>query len=184
MAKRTLAPVQWWNSKSPVFRFLSLFGLLMLLFYLFYYSFLYEDYIMKPLLRGQANVANGLLNLLGFETYAVEDIIASADRRYSVSIKGGCDGVEATALFLCALLAFPLSFRWKWQGIVAGLIALFILNIIRIAGLYLAGVYWPAGFEFLHLHGGVVIFTIIAVILWIIWINWAMRQKAKADETA
>lgn len=171
------SPFQFWHNMSPMLRFLILFVAGMIVFYLFYYSPLYEDYIMTPLLTAQANIANVLLHALGQDTTVYQDIISSDV--FTVSIKGGCDGVEATALFLIAILVFPLAFKFKWPGIIAGLLVLSVLNILRIAGLYLAGIYWPAAFEFLHLHGGVVIFTIIAILLWIIWINWALNKKMK-----
>lgn len=169
-----------WNKQSPAIRFLILFVIVMVLFYFFYYSPLYENYLMNPLLNTQARISNVFLNILGQDTKVFGDIISSDD--FSVSIKGGCDGVEATALFLVAILVFPLSFKLKWPGILLGLAVLSVLNIIRIAGLYLAGIYWPAAFEFLHLHGGVVVFTLIAIMLWMIWINWALKQKIKTGD--
>lgn len=166
-----------WKGMNPMIKYLISFAGVMIVFYLFYYSPLYENFIMTPLLNGQARIANVLLNLLGQDTSVYQDIISSD--QFSVSIKGGCDGVEATALFLVGILVFPIAFKYKWPGIALGLVVLGILNILRIAGLYLAGIYWPAAFEFLHLHGGVVAFTIIAILLWMIWMNWAFNKKTK-----
>jgi len=170
-----------WDGMNPMLRFLIAFVLAMIVFYLFYYSPLYEDYIMGPLLHNQAKLANVLLNIFGQGTKVAGDVISSDV--FTVSIKGGCDGVEATALFLVAIMVFPLAFSLKWPGMLLGFLTLFVLNIFRIAGLYLAGVYWPAAFEFLHLHGGVIAFTIIAILLWMIWINWAIAKKNQSNET-
>jgi exosortase/archaeosortase family protein len=164
-----------WQKMNPMVRFLLSFVAVMVVFYIFYYSFLYEEYLMGPLLNVQARLANVILNILGQGTSVYGDVISSDE--FAVSIKGGCDGVEATALFLTAILVFPLAFRWKWPGIAVGLVVLFLLNLARIAGLYLAGIYWPAAFEFLHLHGGVVAFTLVAILLWMLWINWALSRK-------
>jgi len=159
----------WWNSKSPIFRFLTGFFILMLLFYLFYYSPVYERWIMNPLLSIQAKLSNIILTALNYKTETIEDSIVGDDFR--VSIKNGCDGIEATALYICAILAFPfLPFRQKIKGLVTGLFLFSIFNLFRIAGLYMAGIHWRAGFEFLHLHGGVIIFTMIAILLWLIWL--------------
>ncbi|MBK6544215.1 MAG: archaeosortase/exosortase family protein [Saprospiraceae bacterium] len=160
----------WWNSKSPIFRFLSAFIALMLVFYIFYYSPIYENYLMNSILRIQAKLSNGILNILGYDTESNEDIIAGIDFR--VSIKNGCDGIEATALYVFAILAFPfVSLKQKTKGLISGVLTLSILNLFRIAGLYIAGVHWKVGFEFLHLHGGVIIFTLIAILLWLIWLS-------------
>lgn len=159
----------WWNSKSPIFRFLSGFILLMALFYIFYYSPFYENYIMGPLLNKQAYLSNILLNWMQFKTETLEDNIVGDEFR--VSIKNGCDGIEATALYICAIITFPfVAWKHKLKGLLYGILVLSTLNLFRIAGLYIAGVHWKNGFEFLHLHGGVIIFTLIAILLWLIWI--------------
>jgi exosortase/archaeosortase family protein len=100
------------------------------------------------------------------------------DSCFSVSIAVGCDGLEPLAMFVGGILVFPMAFRLKWPGILAGAVVLFILNLIRIAGLFLAGLYWPGAFDFLHLHGGFILFAAIAILLWMIWANWAL-QKSK-----
>jgi exosortase/archaeosortase family protein len=125
---------------------------------------------MVPLLTGLAKLSNYILTALNYNTEAFEDNIVGPD--FQVSIKNGCDGMEATALYLSAIIAFPfVNYKHKLKGIFTGLVVLFILNLIRIAGLYLAGIHWRAGFEFLHLHGGVIIFTLIAILLWLIWLS-------------
>ncbi len=160
----------WWNSKTPIFRFLAGFFMLMLLFYMFYYSPVFERWIMNPLLSLQAKLSNLILVALNYHTETIEDSIVGEEFR--VSIKNGCDGIEATALYICAILAFPfVPFKQKIKGLIAGVMVLSILNLFRIAGLYMAGIHWTAGFEFLHLHGGVIIFTMIAIILWLIWLT-------------
>lgn len=160
----------WWNSKSMIVRFLSGFFILMLLFYIFYYSSVYESIFMNPLLSIQAKLSNGILNVLGYDTESQGDIIAGTN--FQVSIKNGCDGMEATAIYIFAILAFPIvSFRQKLPGLLIGVMVLSILNLFRIVGLYIAGIHWNAGFEFLHLHGGVIIFTLIAILLWLLWLT-------------
>lgn len=167
--------ISWWNSKGILTRFIAGFVLLMLAFYAFYLSPLYEDYIMIPLLSLQASLANLILVPMGYETHTFEDTIFN--NQFRVSIKGGCDGMEATALYLSAVLAFPLVDRAKKiKGLLTGFSILFVLNIIRIAGLFIAGLQWKAAFEFLHLHGGVVIFTLIAIVLWLVWVNSIKRK--------
>lgn len=125
---------------------------------------------MNPLLATQASLSNSILHLLSYQTEASGDIIAGSD--FQVSIKNGCDGMEATALYICAIIAFPyIAWKHKLKGILTGIIILSILNLFRIAGLYMAGIHWRAGFEFLHLHGGVILFTLIAIFLWLIWLS-------------
>lgn len=124
---------------------------------------------MNPLLSLQARLSNYILIFLNYGTETIEDNIVGDDFR--VSIKNGCDGIEATALYICAIIAFPIvGWRQKLNGLITGVAVLSVLNLFRIAGLYMAGIHWKAGFEFLHLHGGVIIFTMIAILLWLVWL--------------
>lgn len=169
------------KNSNVLLKFFGFFALAMGVFYAFYYSSIYENYIMNGLLNFQAKVSNLVLTILGQGTSVDGDVIYSDDFR--VSIKGGCDGVEATALYICAVLVFPLiSLRKKVPGLLWGVGILFVINIFRIVGLYLSGKYWPSAFDFLHLHGGVVIFTIISIVLWMVWVN-RVTQKDKGNAT-
>lgn len=164
------------RSGKVLLKFFGFFALAMVAFYAVYYSSFYADYINGPLLNTQAKVSNFVLNLIGQGTEVDGDVIYSDDFR--VSIKGGCDGIEATALFICAVLVFPLiSFAKKIPGLLWGVGILSIINIFRIVMLYLSGKYWPQAFDFLHLHGGVVIFTIISIALWMIWVNRVTKTE-------
>jgi exosortase/archaeosortase family protein len=165
-----------WQTKPVIFRFLVAFGGLLVLFYAFYFSPLYEQFIMPGLLRFQAGISSAVLSILGYDTRVDGDTLFG--ERLVVSIRGGCDGVEATALFMIAVLALPgVASRYKWQGIIVGGILLFILNIFRIVGLYLSGVHLPSFFEFFHLHGGVIAFLLISVVMWLIWVQWVMKKN-------
>lgn len=164
-----------WTDRSPVLRFLLGFVACIIVFYTFYYSSFFSDHLSKPILSVQANLSSALLNLFGMDTTAASGAIS--DSNFSVNIAKGCDGIEATALFIFAILVFPIAFRRKIPGVLAGVSVLFVVNIFRIAGLFLIGLYWHDAFDFMHLHGGLVLFTIAAIILWVIWADWALKQE-------
>ncbi|MEZ4687633.1 MAG: exosortase/archaeosortase family protein, partial [Bacteroidia bacterium] len=130
---------RWWKDRSPVLRFLLAFLGLMLLFYLFFYSPLYRNFLEKPFLSAQASISNFLLNLFGYATSAEGGIIRGSD--FTVNIKNGCDGLEAMAIFISGILIFPTSLKNKLPGLGLGLVVLFVLNIVRIVALYIAGLY-------------------------------------------
>ncbi|MBK7697027.1 MAG: exosortase/archaeosortase family protein [Saprospiraceae bacterium] len=173
--------INWWQNLPPIGKFLSSFITLIVLFYAFYYSPLYELYIMTALLNFQANLASILLSIMGYKTSIEGDLIQGDEFRGQH--QGGCDGIEASALYAIAVISLPLVARkYKISGLIVGLSILFVLNIIRIAGLYLAGIHWPAFFEFFHLHGGVIAFLLISVIMWLIWVQWVMKKTAHNND--
>jgi len=107
-----------------------------------------------------------------------------AGQETTLNVAKGCDGLEASALYLIAVLLMPFSWRSKALGLLAGAAVLFVLNILRIVGLYLVMIYWPSAFEPLHIHGGFALFTIVAILLWVTWAGWAMRKEKKTTDVS
>ncbi len=164
---------KYWQEKSSVFKFISAFFGCMILFYLMYYSIFFENYLKGPILQLQTSAGAMLLNLFGMPVSSSGDVIAGSG--ISVQVAGGCDGLEATALLLAAILVFPLPFKFKWPGLLAGVLTLTVLNVIRIAGLYLVKLHWPSGFDFMHIQGGLYLFSFVTILLMLIWANWALK---------
>lgn len=165
----------WFLDRQPVVKFLLGFVGCMLLFYLFYHSALYKDYLEIPLLHFQASVSNILLTLLGYNTSVSNTIIAGGG--FTVDIKSGCDGLEAMAILICGILVFPTPFKLKIPGLLLGIGLLFLLNLLRIAALYMAKVHFSdATFDILHIQGGFILFTMISIMLWFVWMNWCLKK--------
>ena len=161
---------------NPVTRFLLLFGIGMAVFYIIYKSAIFNNFIGTPIVEAQANLSTGLLNVIGENVTAAGTSMKGTDG-FAIDVKGGCDGLEATALLLVAILMFPIGFKYKIPGIIFGGIGLLLLNLLRIAGLYLAGNYGSEQlFNLLHEQGGFVIFTALSIVIWLIWANWAMKK--------
>ncbi|MEM1218722.1 MAG: archaeosortase/exosortase family protein [Bacteroidota bacterium] len=168
--------INFWNQKSPILIFVLGFAACMALFYALYLSAFFIENIGQPLINAQAKVGSFLLNLLGQGTVTNEEMILG--NRFAISVKNGCDGLEPLAILLSGILVFPIAFRYKIPGLLLGSLALMVLNFIRIAGLYLAGLYlqeWV--FDLLHEQGGFVIFTALSIFIWMFWANWAMRKN-------
>ena len=163
----------FWQEKSPVFKFIAAFAACIVVFYIVYYSFFFQDYVKPPLLTAQTAIGAVLLNLFGLPVAATGDVLAGAGA--SVKVAGGCDGLEATALLLAAILVFPIPFKFKWPGLLAGAVVLSVLNIIRIAGLYVVKLHWPSAVDFMHGQGGLYLFSFVTILLMLIWANWALK---------
>jgi hypothetical protein len=39
---------------------------------------------------------------------------------FNMSVSGGCDGLEVTALLVAGILAFPSTWKEKWKGLLYG----------------------------------------------------------------
>jgi exosortase/archaeosortase family protein len=156
-------------------RYILGFISIMIVFYIVYVNDRFDENVLKPFIGWQTQVASRFLRLLGEQTTADgTHLVGSAA---SLNVAKGCDGIEVTALYLTGVLLMPFSRRSKLIGFGVGFSVLVLLNLIRITGLYWVQNYWPSSFDFLHLHGGFALFTIVALLLWMTWVNWAMRTE-------
>ncbi len=168
-----------WQDKSPVLKYLGGFVGLLAIFYAIYSSSFFETWILGPFLNVQTSISSVILNIFGMGTTADGSMLIG--RLTSLNVAKGCDGMEASALFLIGVLLMPFTWRNKMAGLAAGVGVLFLLNIVRIIGLYFAKIYWPSAFETLHIHGGFALFTIVAILLWAGWAGWAMKREKPAN---
>lgn len=141
------------------------------LIFLFWSTAFFENYIVHPLARINSNISGWLFNLVGYESTVSDRTIKLADSA-GVFIDAGCLAIEPAAIYLSSVLAFPSSFRKKWQGLLIGVFFLLSLNLLRILGLVLIQQYYPDWFDFMHYEFFQVLFLILAVLTWFIWIRW------------
>ena len=164
------------SHQHPLLKFLLIFGVLLSAFYVFIaFSPFYSKRFVPAHHHLIAKVSGYLLAVLGHDITVAGASISSP--RFSVQIIRGCDAVEAIALYLCAVLAFPLPFLKKLIGMTVGALLLLILNLIRIVSLFLIGVYSPKIFAMMHIDVWHALFIFFAVLLWILWLLWATRSQ-------
>ncbi|MGB7583165.1 MAG: exosortase H [Sedimentisphaerales bacterium] len=165
----------WFAERKGVFVFFVIFGILMGGFYIFMcFVPVYNGTALPAYHHLIAGISAKALSFLGENATATEARIFSP--RFSVQIKPGCDAVEATALFVCAVLAFPASFSRKAAGIIGGVFALAVLNLVRVASLFLIGVHLPGIFSVMHIEVWQGLFIIFAVMLWVLWLVWIVQN--------
>lgn len=162
------------KDKHPVLKFLLGFVGCMAIFYLMYFSSFYQNQLEYPITQAQAGLGNGLLHLMGYDTKAVGAAIGSND--FSIDIKNGCDGLEAIAILVSGILIFPATKRQKAKGLLWGIGTLLLLNIVRIAGLFVVGLNFSKQvFDIMHVQGGFIVFTLISVLILFTWMNWVIQ---------
>ncbi len=160
---------------------LTLVGLLAITWAIYYYPYSATHPIARSTrvyLQAYTHATVGILRLFGEDARAVgQSVVGPA----SVRIDRGCDAIQAKALFACALLAFPASWRKKVIGLVLGLGALILLNLLRIVTLYYIHKLWPTWFDFWHF--GVWQFAYIGatVAIWLAWATQGVKPRRKQD---
>lgn len=156
--------------KHPVLVFILLFTVQMIIFYLAYMDPRVQNGLLLPWMNHYAEISGKLLNILNQDVDIFSTAITS--NRFAVDIKRGCDAVEAMAILAAGIIAFPARARYKLTGMAAGLFLIWVLNILRIAGLFLTGVYMQSLFDIMHLEISQMIFILIAIGMWFSWLQW------------
>lgn len=135
---------------------------------------------LDPVLNVYASISSVILNLLGQGTKALNQTVDGD--AFSVNIKQGCDAIAPMLLYFSAVVLYPISAKWKWQGVLGGFAVLFLLNIFRIVTLYLSGAYGSIGFfDFMHVEFWQVLYIILTVFVWLVWIRWASKKQTSTD---
>src|SRR5262245_30834387 len=128
-----------------------------------------NDHVIEPFTAGVARASGAALNLLGQHVTMAGTVIRSS--RFAVNIRNGCNGVEAMLIFLAAVLAFPASWKSRLAGLALGILAIQVINLVRVVALFLTGVYFPKIFASSHTVIWQTIVILFGVLLWIFWAN-------------
>lgn len=94
----------------------------------------------------------------------------------SLDVRFGCNGLEAFLIYTVAILAFPATAASKVIGIVGGFLVLQILNVLRIAGLGLSGIYLKEYFHYIHIYVAQGMMIAVALVLFLVWLNYATEK--------
>jgi len=128
-----------------------------------------NDHAVEPFTAGVARASGAALNLLGQDVTLQGTVIHGL--RFVVNIRNGCNGVETMLIFLAAVLAFPASWRSRLIGLALGILAIQVVNLVRVVALFLTGVYLPRVFDSSHTVIWQTIVILFGVLLWIFWAN-------------
>jgi exosortase H (IPTLxxWG-CTERM-specific) len=137
-----------------------------------------NDHLVEPFTGGIARLSGATLNLLGQHVTMRGTVIQGP--RFAVNIRNGCNGVEAMLIFLAAVLAFPATWRSRLTGLALGILAIQVVNLVRVVSLYLTGAYWPRIFDASHT---VIWQSVVILVGVLLWVFWAHRLPAQ-DEPA
>lgn len=121
--------------------------------------------------QATAHLTGLILSVLG-ETVRVDDASLYSPV-LNMKIVSECTSITPTMVFIAAILSFPSSLSAKLNGLILGICALFLINLVRVVSLYYVGAHTPGHLEFVH----VVVWQTVMVLLAIgLWSLWASRQ--------
>ena len=165
------------GANQQALRFLTLFALVFgASYFVFGIAPGVREHLIKPYTEWLAVAVATTLNWFGEGASVFGQMVIS--RRFSMTIAMGCDGVEAASLFMAGVLAYPTGWRARLVGLAAGLPLIHIINLLRLVGLFYAGVYLPSVVEELHVYVAQTIVIILSTALLIFWLErFAVRSR-------
>lgn len=155
-------------------RFVVLFGVILIASFTVVALQPVNDAVVVPLTAGIARLSGAVLTALGENVVVAGCDIRSP--RFAVTIYNGCNGLITSLVFVAAVLAFPASWRVKTLGVAAGLVAIQLLNLIRVVALYYTGALLPELFDEAHVVVWQSLIIVAGVVLWIVWARVASRR--------
>ena len=127
-----------------------------------------------------ADTSAGLIRAFDGDARSVGKTLYSERTGFAVTIEAGCNGVEAMLVLLAGILAFPAPWRLKLIGLAIGVVAIQVLNIIRIVSLFYLGQWDAQWFEWAHLYIWQSLIMLDALIVWLLWIRAVPSVPAPA----
>jgi exosortase H (IPTLxxWG-CTERM-specific) len=130
-----------------------------------------QSWFVVPWTNALAGVSRSLVTLFDGHVVATGNVIRSTSNNFAVSIEAGCNGVEATLVLIAAMLAFPAPWKHRVLGIVAGVLAVQLLNVLRVISLFYLGQWDRQIFEWAHLYVWQALIMLDVLVVWLIWVR-------------
>jgi exosortase H (IPTLxxWG-CTERM-specific) len=140
-----------------------------------------QQWFVLPWTSALASISTWIVTLFDGSVEATGRVMRSTTNGFAVSIEAGCNGVEATLVLLAAILAFPAPWKHKVVGLVIGILAVQLLNVIRVISLFYLGQWNFEMFEWAHLYVWQALIMLDVLVVWLIWVRRVPRID-RADD--
>ena len=125
--------------------------------------------VIKPYTGLLAKAVAAIVSLFGTPAVSQDTLVKSP--QFTMDIAMGCDGVEASCLYLAGVLAYPTSWRARFIGLGLGVPLIHLINLGRLVGLFYAGIYLPSAVEELHVYVAQTVVILLSTAILIFWLD-------------
>jgi exosortase/archaeosortase family protein len=130
---------------------------------------------LAPLAVETARLVLAMLHFLGLEALRDGAVILHPGG-FAYEIAYTCTGFLPVVTFLVCGLAYPVAWRARWIGVMIGIPVLWIINLLRLVGLFYIGVYFPSTFAWAHEVAGEIFLGAAFIGLWLGWVGWSSSR--------
>jgi len=155
------------EAKKYMIKFLTIFTISLIASYIIYY-FLLKQTVLTPLKKFTAILLSLSLKAIGLHARTHSQFV-SVDG-FALEIIDECTGVFSMLVYVSAIIAYPSKKEMKMLGILFGIAAIYLFNILRLIVLTITGIKLPNAFEFVHSYLWQGTFLAIVVFIFYAWI--------------
>jgi exosortase H (IPTLxxWG-CTERM-specific) len=127
--------------------------------------------LVQPWTALVADVSSAVIRFFDGDARAQGAMVYSTRNGFAMVIMAGCNGVEAMLVLLAGILAYPAPWKLKLVGLGVGVVAIQLLNLVRLVSLFYLGQWDIKWFEGAHLYLWQVLIMLDALVVWMLWIR-------------
>ena len=159
------------NNNRESIRFLVLFILCSLTFFIFYFLFQgsFDGFLVLT-----AQTVGVVSNAIGLSVVVEGVFIEIGTMTFEIIHE--CTGMFAIAISLSSILAYPTKWKQKTIGILFVIPFILCLNLLRILFLIYVGKYHMGLFEVVHAYLWQGTFIIFIILAWYLWIELVVKH--------
>lgn len=168
-------------------RFVCLAGAMYLVLYLIYqfvvkkYTYYDQQFISSIIISSEK-----ILNIFGYSTFIrlqeIDMQLIGIDGSNGVWVGSNCNAITLFSLFAVFIIAYPGHQKSKLWFVPLGILAIHILNILRVVALSMIAYYLPPEYlDFNHTYTFTFIVYAFIFMLWMIWINKFSGKKTEPN---
>jgi exosortase family protein XrtF len=174
--------------QNAFIRFICIASVLYLVLFIIY-QFVVKKYTYydQKFIGSIIHSAEFVLNLLGYRTFSrLQDLdmqLVGIDGSNGVWVGSNCSAITLITLFSVFIIAYPGYQKGKLWYVPMGIVAIHLLNILRVVALAMISYYLPPEYlMFNHTYTFTFIVYAFIFILWMIWINkYSGKGKAASE---
>lgn len=161
--------MSWFKSKIAIFLY-KILGFYLVWYLVYNLWLLPAGWLDAAVTTSIAQLSHDLVHLFGYSTYVAGRHLGIAGT-VGVIVANGCSGISQTALFIGFMIAYPGRWMPRLVLILAGVVIIYVINVIRITTLTIVVKEWPHMFGFIHHYATTILFYLVIFGLWAIWFN-------------
>ena len=131
------------------------------------YPFVADLWVMDSYLNLNATLTAFVLNLSWVDVATESSVVSSGS--FGMKIIPECTPLLPAAILVSGIVAFPGSWTHKLIGVVGGILALSMINIVRTTSLFYVGVWTPSQFDTAHVLVWQSLMILSTVAIWVVW---------------